>query len=94
LGADLTLPIFDGLSLDPKDHLIDLETDSMERCVDVRVYFWQVGDMLRTMDEDPDSESQLDFESPDDPESRLEYDSKLVREGREHLRDCMAKGEG
>ena len=46
-GADFTLPLFDGLSDDPKDYLIDLDTPSMERCPDVRVYFWMVGDEVQ-----------------------------------------------
>jgi hypothetical protein len=46
-GIDLSLPIFDGLSTDPDQHLIDLDTESMERHADVRMYFWIIGHSLQ-----------------------------------------------
>jgi hypothetical protein len=49
-GADLSLPLFDGTSGNPLDHLIDVDTPSMETCPDVRVYFWNVGMELKVTD--------------------------------------------
>jgi hypothetical protein len=88
-GADLTLPIFDGLSTNPADHLIELETDSMEKYPDVRVYFWLVGDW--------DERARLDQHFPErsqNYEERLKEDERLVKAGRELLRQSRARGEG
>jgi len=74
-GVDNTLPYFDGTSTDPKDHFIDLDTDSMETAPDVRVYFWLVG-----------HEIQGQPEPPTDLETRVTFDTELVRSGREWLR--------
>ena len=74
-GSDDTLPYFDGTSTDPKDHFIDLDTDSMETAQDVRVYFWLVG-----------HEIQGQPESPTDFEGRVAFDAELVRCRREWLR--------
>jgi hypothetical protein len=79
-GSDTSLPYFDGSSKRPDDHFIDLDTDSMEREPDVRVYFWMVG-----------SEVLDTFEVPID---RVAHDSLLVRTGREWLRDYRDKGCG
>jgi hypothetical protein len=83
-GADLTLPYFDGRSTNPLDHLIDLDTDSMETAPDVRVYFWSVG---ATLCED-------DWKGPKESESREEYDARMVRNGREYLKDLKDRGIG
>jgi hypothetical protein len=88
-GADTSLPIFDGLSNDPKDYLIDLDTSSMEDCPDVRVYFWKVGITRRMIRQG--SHEELNFDPPID---RVEWDSSLVVEGREYLRDSRAEGQG
>jgi hypothetical protein len=91
-GVDPDLPLFDGLSTNPADHLIDLDTDSMERCPDVRVYFWTIGQMVegqRLYDF-----KEADIERPVDPELLLEYDNKLVRSGREYLKESRTKKEG
>jgi hypothetical protein len=84
-GSDPTLPIFDGSSMDIKDHLIDIDTDSMETAPDVRVYFWMVG------------YDSLDLDYPDVPtdlEERKLFDAKMVRTGREHLKDLKQRGLG
>jgi hypothetical protein len=86
-GADLSLPLFDGTSTDPADYLIDLDTDSMERYPDVRIYFWTVTEMKR-MSEDKEEPR------PTDHEGRLVFDEKAVKEGREYLRESRIKGEG
>lgn len=79
-GINLALPYFDGSSKNADDHFIDLDTDSMEREPDVRVYFWHVGsEVLDVMDV---------------PVDRVDFDSLLVRTGREWLRDYRDKGCG
>ena len=84
-GSDATLPIFDGSSMDIQDHLIDIDTDSMETAPDVRVYFWMVGyDSL-----DPDYP-----DVPTDLEERKLFDAKMVRTGREYLKDLKQRGLG
>jgi hypothetical protein len=92
-GADYTLPIFDGLSTNPADHLIDLDTDSMERYPDVRVYFWTIGEKVLKYDhwgypQPPDRER------PTYPEARKKYDDKLVKMGRKYLQESRLKKEG
>lgn len=91
-GADLTLPLFDGRSDNPLDHVIDSNTDSMERCPDVRIYFWNIGQRVLKRDtwgfEDPG------MDRPTDPSLRVEYDDKLVKLGREYLRVSMIGKEG
>jgi hypothetical protein len=82
-GGDDSLPYFDGTSKDPKDHFIDLDTDSIETAPDVRVYFWLVG-----------HDVQDEPEIPTDPEARVAFDAKLVRAGREWLRDYRDLGCG
>lgn len=79
-GCDLTLPYFDGSSQNPDDHFIDLDTGSMEREPDVRVYFWMVGSEVLNMS--------------DAPVDRVAHDSHLVRTGREFLLDYRNKGYG
>lgn len=92
-GVDPDLPLFDGLSVDPTDHLIDLDTDSMERCSDVRVYFWTIGNKVQRQKQHDLNEA--DIERPiDDPELLIEYDDKLVRSGREYLKDSRTRKEG
>jgi hypothetical protein len=83
-GADLTLPYFDGRSTNPLDHLIDLDTDSMETAPDVRVYFWSDGATL----------CQDDWKGPKESESREEYDARMVRNGREYLEDLKDRSIG
>jgi hypothetical protein len=85
-GADFTQPIFDGRSDNPADHLINLDADSMERIPDVRVYFWAVGDCLRSFGTETASKHTLE-------EARL-YDDVVVREGREHIRACRDRNIG
>lgn len=90
-GADLSLPIFDGRSDNPADHLIDLETDSMEKYLDVRLYFWLVG----VADEEcnqarPWSTGGMIMSH----EELLERDERLVKAGREILKTSKARGEG
>jgi hypothetical protein len=82
-GCDHSLPYFDGKSKHPKDHFIDLDTDSMETAPDVRVYFWLVG-----------YDQQDEPETPTDFEARVIFDGKLVRAGREWLRDRRDLGFG
>jgi hypothetical protein len=79
-GSDLTLPYFDGSSQNSDDHFIDLDTDSMEREPDVRVYFWMVGSEV--------------LDTSEVPIDRVAHDSHLVRTGREWLRDYRDKGCG
>lgn len=82
-GADLALSIFDGTSVDPKDYLIDLDTDSMERYPDVRSYFYSVGNSL-----------QDTTTSPSDIEARKIYDDNRVRQGRLYIKAQRALGHG
>jgi hypothetical protein len=93
-GADLTLPIFDGLSTDPTDYLIDLETDSMERHPDVRNYFHMIGGRLRRVGLGHHLRPDLDPPADPDSEERLAYDERLVKAGREELRRSRMNGEG
>jgi hypothetical protein len=79
-GSDVSLPHFDGSSKNPDDHFIDLDTDSMEREPDVRVYFWMVGSEV--------------LDTSEVPIDRVAHDSLLVRTGREWLRDYRSKGYG
>ena len=83
-GADLTLPIFDGTSINPDDHLIDLDTPSMESCPDVRVYFEYVG-----------VETQKDgVMPPQNPAELIAYHATRVRQGREYLKAARDRGDG
>jgi hypothetical protein len=84
-GSDLTLPIFDGTSKRIEDHLIDIDTDSMETTPDVRVYFWAVGYEIH-VPKGP--------EPPIDLEERKIFDAQLVRAGREHLKELRSRGIG
>lgn len=84
-GADKSLPIFDGRSTNYADHLIDLDTPSMETVLDVRLYFWQVGVSLQE-----DAEQSLHVTS----EQAKIYDDAVVRAGRLHLKNCRARGHG
>jgi hypothetical protein len=77
--------LFDGSSTNPKDHLIELEDDSMETEPDVRIYFHLVGRYARG---DPDEEP------PKAMVDRREWDAQLVREGREYLKSARAQGHG
>lgn len=91
-GVDFGLPLFDGLSTDPADHIIDLDTDSMERCADVRVHFWNIGQQVQS--ERAWYNDQPGPERPIDPALRVEYDDKLVKLGREYLKESMGRKEG
>jgi len=84
-GSDVALPLFDGTSKNKDDHFIDLATASMESAPDVRVYFWIIG-FHTHVPEDPDI--------PSDLETRKVFDAKLVREGREYLKDVRSRGSG
>lgn len=86
-GADLGLPLFDGTSLDPKDYLINLDSDSMEKYPDVRIYFWRVGLALECGD-------KVVVEQLSDYQERLARDDALVKTGREHLRQSRIRREG
>lgn len=82
-GADLSLPVFDGTSKKSSDHLIDLDTDSMETALDVRCYFWMLGDTFH----------------PEDPlnhtlEEAIAWDNQMVREGRLRLKEARDAGQG
>jgi hypothetical protein len=93
IGGDFTLPLFDGRSDNPVDHIIDLDTDSMERCPDVRVYFWMMG--LRVLKGDMwGFEEPGTTDRPTDANLRLEYDDKVVKMGREYLWGSMIRKEG
>jgi hypothetical protein len=83
-GADLTLPVFDGTSTNPHDHLIDLDTPSMETCPDVRVYFALVGSVI----------TKDDLSPPKDHAERVRSDARLIRQGREYLKAARDRGEG
>jgi hypothetical protein len=83
-GADLSRLVFDGTSTSVNDHLIDLDSPSMETDIDVRAYFWMVGDELY-----PDSEPLKHT-----LEEAREYDNKVVRQGRLHLQECRDQGHG
>lgn len=80
-GADHSLPTFDGLSTDPKDHLIDFDTDSMEKHADVRVYFWQVGDELQRLGSEFIARPDLDFILPTSRSVYCTMPSLSEREG-------------
>jgi hypothetical protein len=82
-GSDISRPYFDGTSQDPLDHFIDLDTPSMETAPDVRPYFWTVG-----------HEIQGNPDIPVDLESRIAFDSIMVRAGREWLREYRKQGKG
>lgn len=81
-GADSSIPVFDGTSLDPHDFLIDLESDSMERYPDIRSCFHLVGEFSQTNPTTP----------PSDLVSRISYDDDLVRQGRLFLKAAKARG--
>jgi hypothetical protein len=83
-GADLSIPIFDGKSVNPNDHLIDLDTDSMETALDVRCYFWMLGDLLHD-DVNPLAHTL---------EEAKVYDNQVVREGRLRLKAARDAGQG
>jgi hypothetical protein len=84
-GSDASLPIFDGSSLNPRDHLIELEDDSMETEPDVRVYFHLIGLYLQ---------GDLDQKALEAVEEREIWDAQLVRSGRGFLQSARAKGYG
>lgn len=84
-GADLSRPIFDGTSVVPSEHLIDLDSDAMETALDVRVYFWMIGERLREFAEDSKTHT-LD-------EAKV-YDEAVVKEGREYVKACRERGAG
>jgi hypothetical protein len=84
-GSRIPATLFDGSSTNPKDHLIELEDDSMETEPDVRVYFHLIGLYVQG---DP-------FEKPPQGiEERREWDAGLVRKGREYLKAARARGHG
>jgi hypothetical protein len=117
-GYDTSLPVFDGYSSDPKDWLIDLESDSMERLPDVRIYFWHIGSCLEVEREEKidkarhlreveldydheiskgandEKEDWAKFDPPSDLPQRVLYDDRLVKAGREYLRESRARGHG
>jgi hypothetical protein len=76
-GADLSLPLFDGTSKNPKDHLIDIDTPSMETCADVRVYFYAIGESF---------DEWAGISRPEDHAARIIHDARVVRAGREYLK--------
>jgi hypothetical protein len=84
-GADLNQPLFDGTSTNPHDHLIDIDTPSMETCPDVRVYFYLIGEVFDEI---------AGIERPKDHEGRIIYDARVVRAGREYLKYCRSLGAG
>jgi hypothetical protein len=83
-GADTSLPCFDGTSTDPKDFLIDLDTDSMEKAADVRSYFYLVAEYTKEEANAP----------PEDMEERKLYDDRMVKAGREYLKSARDRGHG
>jgi hypothetical protein len=84
-GADFNQPLFDGTSTDPHDHLIDIDTPSMETCPDVRVYFYLIGEVFDDL---------AGIERPKDHEGRIKHDARVVRAGREYLKYCRPLGAG
>jgi hypothetical protein len=84
-GADFTQPLFDGTSMNPHDHLIDIDTPSMETCPDVRVYFYLIGECFDVL---------AGIERPEDHEGRIKHDARVVRAGREYLKYCRSLGAG
>lgn len=84
-GADLSKPIFDGSSNAMSDHLIDLDSDSMETTLDVRVYFWMIGERVRGFAEISRNHTL---------EEAKVYDEAVVREGREYVKACRERGAG
>lgn len=77
--------MFDGTSQRIEDHLIDIDTDSMETTPDVRVYFWEVGF---------ESHVPANPQPPTDLEERKIFDAQLVRAGREYLKELRSRGTG
>lgn len=84
-GIDLSIPIYDGTSQNAADHLIDLDSESMERYPDVRAYFWKVGREVKLQGKE---------ESPIEADERITYDQELVRAGREYIRWARRQGRG
>ena len=82
-GAALSLSILGGLSTNPKDHFIDVDTDSMETAPDVRVYFWNIG---HAMLNDPEIRIDLD--------GCKAFDTNMDRAGRKFLLDLKGQGVG
>jgi hypothetical protein len=93
-GADLSLPLFDGTSENPLDHLIDVDTPSMETCPDVRVYFWHVGMELKVTDAPVLVDEDGTPVQPTDLEERRLFDDMYVKKGREYLKACKERGDG
>jgi hypothetical protein len=91
-GIDWSMPLFDGSSTDPADHLIDLATDSMERYPDVRAYFWAVGDRVIRREEGNVLVSSI--QPPTDPDLRRQYDDNIVQVGRKFLHESRSREEG
>lgn len=91
-GIDWDMPLFDGLSTNPADHLIDLATDSMERCPDVRAYFWAVGECVIRREEGNVLVSCI--QRPTDPDLLRQYDNNLVQVGRKFLQASRTRKEG
>jgi hypothetical protein len=83
-GADYSRPTFDGRITNLAEHLIDLDTDGMETALDVRCYFWFLGDFLHK-DVEP-----LDHTL----EAAIAYDNQVVREGRLRLKAARDNGQG
>jgi hypothetical protein len=65
----------------------------MERCPDVRVYFWTIGERVLKYDHSGYPQP-ADRERPSDPEARKEYDDKLVKIGRKYLQESRLRKEG
>jgi len=76
-----SLPILGGLSTNPEDPFIDVDTDSMETAPDVRVYCWNIGDDILN---DPEIRIDLD--------GRRAFDTNMDRAGREFLLDLKGQG--
>jgi hypothetical protein len=64
----------------------------MEKCPDVRVYFWMVGDEVMRIGQGTHRPIELD--PPTDLEERILYDDELVKKGRQHLQESRARGQG
>jgi hypothetical protein len=64
---------------DTPPNLIDIETNSMERCADFRSHFYKIGEMFHDI---------AGIDRHEDHESRVKHDARVVRVGREYLKYC------
>jgi hypothetical protein len=91
-GVDFSLPLFDGQSTNPADHIIDLDTDSMERHADVRVYFYNVGQNVESI-----RQWRLGLPNivrPTDYALCVDHDERMVKLGREYLKEAKRNKQG